>query len=240
MTDAVRPGINTMTEKLDQGGLLYLEKKINRYYSFIIVVLVIVLIGLLVVVYHLANRKERVVITPAVQRTIVVDEDYMISHPFAEAFSRRIVDLSENWNFQNLRYNHEELKKLYYSPELISSLEHNAESDNLYELVKEKKMASYFDIDFKKSEISQCKKIQRICAYIVGRRHLMVNGNRPLDEREVAYFIMGKVVNPTTNPSQMAIITTRVDVFDRDNDRISDAKELYEIAKSGVIPKRRR
>ncbi|PIR04680.1 MAG: hypothetical protein COV57_03085 [Candidatus Liptonbacteria bacterium CG11_big_fil_rev_8_21_14_0_20_35_14] len=181
-------------------------------------------------------KNTRIVLTPAIKQEIVIEGNETVSQSFAKAFLRNIVEMLENWNHVNVEDNYKQLFEIYYDQKQTSTTKTNLMSSQYFEKIKELKMASYIDIDWSKSKIGYCQKIERICGLIVGKRNVFIEFSRPYSTREVSYFIMAKVVRPDPVVSPMALKVTRVSVYDsQDEENQSRAKKEYELALAGEI-----
>ena len=64
-------------------------------------------------------KAERLVLVPALQRKLEIPAQSYISNSYVEAVSRRIVELQEQWSYNSIQDNYDELFKTYYSNKLV-------------------------------------------------------------------------------------------------------------------------
>jgi len=179
-------------------------------------------------------KSERLVLVPAIQRKLVIPAQSYISNSYVEAVSKRIVELQEQWSFDSIQDNYDELFKTYYSHKLVELTKANLLSTDRFSYVKENKIVSTFDVDEKKSEFFWCEKINRACALIAGKRSIFINNNEPYSEKEVAYLILGQSVWPDEN-NPFALKISRVKIDDFSTSPYDNMKRQLEAAKKGVI-----
>lgn len=212
----------------------------NKVLKFALLFMFVVAIPPYLLMSDIADKIEdkvdntRIVFTPAIQREIVIESNGIVSEEFAKAFAFEVPIINENWHYATFEKSIMKLKKLYYSTDLWKKFENNMLSSNFKEKIKHNKMSSYFDIDDERSKVSYCKKLKRVCAVVVGRRHLYANNGEPFGDKEVAYFILAKASVPVAGVNPMALRATRIDVKDRYENNYERANNLYEIAVSGV------
>lgn len=180
-------------------------------------------------------KNARIILTPAVQREIIVESGEVVSHAFAKAFIQDVVENLENWNYVSVKDNYERLFNLYYDNKQKSTTQTNLLSTSYFEKIIENKMSSFIDIDWGKSKIAYCEKMQRICGLVVGSRNLFTNESRPFSTREVAYLILAKAVRPDPQISPMALRVTRVSIYDSGTDNYKEAKRDLDLAEAGEI-----
>ncbi len=179
-------------------------------------------------------KAERLVLVPALQRKLEIPAQSYISNSYVEAVSRRIVELQEQWSYNSIQDNYDELFKTYYSNKLVELTKANLISTDRFSYVRENRIVSTFDMDDKKSEFLWCEKIKRACALIVGKRSIFINNNEPYSEKEVAYLILGQSVWPDEN-NPFALKVSRVKVDDSSVDPYMNMKKQLEAAKNGVV-----
>lgn len=179
-------------------------------------------------------KSERLVLVPALQRKLVVPAQSYISNSFVKAVSNRIIELQEQWSYESIEDNFKELFETYYDHRLTELTKANLKATDRFNYVKDNRIVSTFDIDTKRSEYLWCKKLNRACALIVGKRSIYVNNNEPYSEKEVAYLILAQSVWPDEN-NPFALKIARVKIDDFSANPFENLKRQLESAKKGVI-----
>lgn len=181
------------------------------------------------------SNDQRLILVPAIQRKMVIPSgEAFLTESYIKAVSNRIVELNEQWTWESLEGNYEELFDQYYSHGLEQLTRGNLMATGRIEEVKEKKMVSVFKIDHKRSKYGWCKKLKRSCSIIIGTRTLYASANIPFQKKNVGYFILGEGNWPTDN-HPLAVKISRLVVNDRDEDPYQEMMNIYSRALEGEI-----
>lgn len=157
-------------------------------------------------------KSQRLILVPAIHKKINVPAEAFLSSSYIKAVSKRVVELQEQWSYDSLEDNYQELFRDYYSHKLMELTKANLLASNRLDYVKEKKIVSTFKLDLKKSKFEWCKKLDSACAVVVGTRRIYINHNEPHTEKEVAYLIIGSGVYPSdSNPFALRISRLKLD-----------------------------
>lgn len=147
-----------------------------------------------------------------------------------------VVELHENWSWLNINDNYDEIMKIHSSVHYENFLQANLASTNIIENVKKRHSLSSIKIDRGKSRAFYCSKIGMACSVIHGKRTVYIDYNKPVEEREVSYFVLSKIVMPSeSKPSPLHI--ERLVVLDTGNETLQRALDMLERAKNGEVPK---
>ena len=180
-------------------------------------------------------KNERIILIPGLQNKIEIPANAFVSDFFIKGISSRIVNLLENWNYESLEENHQELYNFYLTKELENQISSNVLSTNRYEFVREKKMVSFFKIDFEHSKFEWCEKINNLCALVKGTRTVFINNNEVFSKKNVFYFLIGDGIYPT-NEHPFAVKISRLIMDDSGSaDAGKKMEDHFYMAKEGSL-----
>ncbi len=181
------------------------------------------------------NRQRLLLVAPGQNvGPVEIPAETQISPAVLMAFSKKVVMLNEQWSYESLAENMDELFRYFYSDDLENVARSNLKSTDRLNIVQEKEMVSVFKIDWKNSEATWCGKIRRGCALISGTRKLYMDNNRPLSSRPVSYLIFFEALYPSLeNPHAMRV--TRLITEDSSENAFDIIKTQFEMAKKGEI-----
>lgn len=209
-----------------------------RAFAFFTTTLSIVLtITVVFLIFKLLDdvKNQKLVLVPGIQRKITVLDDSALTASFVKGVSMRVIELQEQWSYESLADNYDELFKSYYSHGLQEITKANILSSDRYNYVKTHKMVSTFKFDWKRSQFSWSKKLERAVSLIVGKRSIYINHNEPYSEREVAYLLIAMGVIPDEN-SPFAVRMDRIKIDDYSDEPYENLIKQYEGALNGVMP----
>jgi hypothetical protein len=184
------------------------------------------------------SRAERLVLVPiAGPGPITVEgKNGQLDSSYILDAAIKAVGLQENWSWLNIRGNYTELYTYHASKEFENFHRVNVEQTQFPEKVEANRMVSTFQIDRNKSRAEWCPKLNAACAIVSGRRYVFINGNVPLSDTAVAYFIISNVVYPTKEQPNALRIHRQV-VIDKGDDPAQTAEPMLSAAMSqGVLP----
>jgi hypothetical protein len=191
-----------------------LENSILKYVILILLAIVLMLITSNIYFHTKASQSlehQRIILVPAINRNIVVNADSYISESYIRAVSNSVVSLNENWNYQGYMSNINQLCRENYMPKQCELVKQTIKNTDRESFVTKNKIFSVFTIDEENSEYHFCEKLKRPCSLVVGKRTLFFNGNDKVDERDVAYFIIGENLYPDeTNPYAIRISRLKI------------------------------
>jgi len=224
------------TKSVNQYENALYEARIWRIVSYSLLVFVVISSVLLVVFAYLAYggiRNERVILVPGLQNKVVVPASSYISKNFVKGIVSKVVSLQEQWTYESIQDQFDELSKFYYTDGLGNLTNANLISTDRFNYVREKKMISTFKIDYEKSEFDFCEKIQSLCAFVVGTRKLYINHNEILSEKKVFYFLLGDGVYPTED-HPFAVKISRIKIGEEGEDGAEEnVRTLFLMSKEG-------
>ncbi|MBF0206348.1 MAG: hypothetical protein HQK53_05610 [Oligoflexia bacterium] len=180
-------------------------------------------------------KNQKLVLVPAIQRKMTVLNDSSLTDSFVRSVSMRVVELQEQWTYQSLEDNYQELFSSYYSHGLQELTKANLLSSDRYNHVKNHQMVSTFRIDWKRSKFGWSEKLKRAVSLVVGQRSIFINHNEPYSEKEVGYLLIANGVIPDEN-TPFAVRMDRMKIDDSSEDPYSNLVKQYEAAMNGVMP----
>lgn len=164
-------------------------------------------------------------------------ESGKIHESYLKSIAIRVVNLHENWSWLNVKENYDEIIKYHASLRYENFLKGNLEQTGLISQIEKHRMIANFVVDREKTKASWCKELGAACVVVTGRRKVFTDGNKPLDDTDVAYFILSNAVMPNEQ-NLNALQIERLIVIDKGKNKYERAVALYEAALKGKLPER--
>lgn len=226
------------TEWLDKLLGTQVEMRSWRAFAFITTTLSLLLTGAVVFLVHqLINdtKNQKLVLIPALQRKMTVVADSYLTESFIKSICMRVVELQEQWSYETIADNYQELFKYYYSHGLEELTRANLTASDRYNYANQNKMVSVFRFDWAKSRFAWSEKLGRAVGLVSGKRSIFINNNETYSEKDVAYLLISYGVYPDDN-NPFAVKMDRIKVDDISLDPYGNLQKQFDAAINGVMP----